>query len=154
MRISDWSSDVCSSDLSHPRGAVQPRSCNISQKVLHGVSPHPHETLLNPIRRGPRRTRSATKAPSVRMRFAFFVVLRVLRGGNPGALHAGAPCNVSRTTFHNVSPHPPTPPLNPINKDPPRTRSTPMATTARMLLAFLFVTPHVLIGNPLPLPPA
>src|SRR3546814_9366122 len=120
----------------------------IVQKWLHVVSPHPHETLLNPIRRGPRLTRSATKAPSVRMRFAFFVVLRVLRGGNPGALHAGAPCNVSRKTFHNVSRHPPKTSLNPIRREPRRRRSATKAPSARMRFAFFVVLRVLRGGNP------
>src|SRR3546814_3349930 len=77
--------------------------CNVSRKAFHNVSRHPPKTPLNPIRREPRRRRSATKSPSARMRFAFFVALRVLRGGNPGALHAGAPCNIPRKVLHGRS---------------------------------------------------
>src|SRR3546814_12994628 len=43
MRISDWSSDVCSSDLIEPEAAAAPVLTPAQQEVLEALGARPHE---------------------------------------------------------------------------------------------------------------
>src|SRR3546814_4756869 len=55
MRISDWSSDVCSSDLRAVSGAAQPRRGRVAGQPRRAVDVRPAAALLPHHRRRPRR---------------------------------------------------------------------------------------------------
>src|SRR3546814_3627917 len=69
MRISDWSSDVCSSDLRAVSGAAQPRRGRVAGQPRRAVDVRPAAALLPHHRRRPRRPARMERRLALHPRF-------------------------------------------------------------------------------------
>src|SRR3546814_5367763 len=69
MRISDWSSDVCSSDLLHEQSLIRPRpfQCVLQDRRRHGANNH--------VKRCNRHRAAAIRAFVVEMRHAMIAAI-------------------------------------------------------------------------------